>query len=33
MVKIIKGGKEVKDLSEIKLPTEVIRLIKTSVQN
>lgn len=33
MVKIVKGGKEIKDLSQIKLPAEVIRIIKTSVQN
>lgn len=33
MVKVIKGGTEVKDMSVVKLPKEALRIIKTSVQN
>lgn len=33
MVKITKGGKEVKDMSEVKLPEHVIRIIKSSIRN
>ena len=33
MVKVTIDGKEVKDISEIKLPEDTIRMIRTSVQN
>lgn len=33
MVKVIKGGTEVKNMSDVKLPQEVVKVIKTSVQN
>ena len=33
MIKVTQGGKEIKDMSEIKLPDEIVKIIKEGLKN